>query len=88
MGVAVNIFLTLIQFIVGWWAQSQALIADSLHSLSDLVADFVVLLANRHSHARLILVTRMAMHALKMRPHWSWHFTVGGWHWNGQFCRT
>lgn len=51
VSVAVNIFLTLIQFIVGWWAQSQALIADSLHSLSDLVADFVVLLANRHSHA-------------------------------------
>ena len=51
VSVVVNVALTLLQFVVGWWAQSQALIADSLHSLSDLVADFVVLLANRHSHA-------------------------------------
>jgi cation diffusion facilitator family transporter len=35
--------------IVGVIAQSQALIADGIHSLSDLIADFVVLLANRHS---------------------------------------
>ena len=30
-------------------SKSQGLIADSIHSLSDLVADFVVLLANRAS---------------------------------------
>jgi cation diffusion facilitator family transporter len=34
---------------VGIAAKSQALVADGIHSLSDLVADFVVLLANRHS---------------------------------------
>lgn len=31
-------------------AHSQGLIADGLHSLSDLLADFVVLIANKHSH--------------------------------------
>ena len=49
VSVAVNICLSALQFIIGVFAQSQALIADSLHSLSDLVSDGVVLLANRHS---------------------------------------
>ncbi|NBT91852.1 MAG: cation transporter [Betaproteobacteria bacterium] len=34
---------------VGILAASQALVADGIHSLSDLVADFVVLVAGRHS---------------------------------------
>ena len=34
---------------VGVLAKSQGLIADGIHSLSDLVADFVVLFANHHS---------------------------------------
>ena len=33
----------------GVFAHSQALIADAIHSLSDLIADFVVLFANHHS---------------------------------------
>ena len=33
----------------GVWAQSQALVADGIHSLSDLVADFVVLIAGHHA---------------------------------------
>ena len=37
------------QIVVGVWAKSQSLIADGIHSLSDLVADFVVLFANHHS---------------------------------------
>lgn len=48
--VAVNLVLTTVQVVVGTLAGSQALVADGLHSLSDLVADFVVLLAARHSH--------------------------------------
>ncbi|MFN7834502.1 MAG: cation diffusion facilitator family transporter [Burkholderiaceae bacterium] len=47
---AVNIVLSAAQIIVGFWAHSQALIADGLHSLSDLIADGVVLFVNRHSH--------------------------------------
>jgi cation diffusion facilitator family transporter len=49
VSVAVNLVLTLVQVLVGLLAHSQALIADGIHSLSDLVSDFVVLLANRHS---------------------------------------
>ena len=49
VSVAVNLVLTTVQVVVGMIAHSQALIADGIHSLSDLIADFVVLLANRHS---------------------------------------
>ena len=45
VGVAVNIVLALTQIIGGFIAQSQALIADGFHTLSDLVTDFVVLIA-------------------------------------------
>ncbi|MDC7712776.1 cation diffusion facilitator family transporter [Vogesella sp. LYT5W] len=50
VSVAVNVVLTLLQIVTGLWAGSQALVADALHSLSDLIADFVALLARRHSH--------------------------------------
>jgi len=49
VSVGVNLMLTAVQVTVGILAKSQALVADGLHSLSDLVADFVVLLAGRHS---------------------------------------
>lgn len=49
VSMGVNIALSSLQIIVGIVARSQALIADGIHSLSDLLADFVVLLANRHS---------------------------------------
>jgi cation diffusion facilitator family transporter len=49
VSVLVNLALTAVQMVVGLLAHSQALVADGIHSLSDLVADFVVLLANRHS---------------------------------------
>ncbi len=47
---AVNITLSIAQVIAGLLAHSQGLIADGLHSLSDLLSDAVVLVANRHSH--------------------------------------
>ena len=50
VSVGVNLVLTVVQVVVGFFSHSQALIADGIHSLSDLLADFVVLLANRHSH--------------------------------------
>ena len=49
VSVVVNVVLTAIQIAVGIFAKSQALIADGIHSLSDLVSDFVVLWANHHA---------------------------------------
>lgn len=49
VSVAVNIVLTGLQLAIGLFAQSQALIADAVHSLSDLLSDAVVLVANKHS---------------------------------------
>ena len=49
VSVGVNLALTITQMVVGVMARSQGLIADGVHSLSDLVADFVVLVASHHS---------------------------------------
>ena len=49
VSVAVNLVLTAVQIVVGILSKSQGLVADGIHSLSDLVADFVVLLANHHA---------------------------------------
>lgn len=50
VSVWVNIVLTVFQFIIGIFAQSQALVADAIHSLSDLISDGIVLFANKHSN--------------------------------------
>ncbi|AJY28972.1 cation diffusion facilitator transporter family protein [Burkholderia thailandensis 34] len=52
VSIVLNVILATLQVVVGVIAHSQALIADGVHSLSDLVSDFVVLLANRHSGAK------------------------------------
>lgn len=52
ISVAVNSVLVVLQIAVGVFAHSQALVADGVHSLADVVSDFVVLLANRHSGAK------------------------------------
>jgi cation diffusion facilitator family transporter len=49
VSVVVNLVLSATQIAVGVLAKSQGLVADGVHSLSDLVADFVVLLAGRQS---------------------------------------
>ena len=49
VSVVVNLVLSTVQVLVGLASHSQALVADGVHSLSDLMSDFVVLLANRHS---------------------------------------
>ena len=49
VSVWVNVVLSTLQIVVGIMAKSQALVADGIHSLSDLVAEFVVLLAGHHS---------------------------------------
>lgn len=51
ISVWINVLLASAQVVIGVFARSQALIADGIHSLSDLVADGVVLVAARHSHA-------------------------------------
>lgn len=49
VSVGVNLVLTVTQVAVGVLAKSQGLVADGIHSLSDLVADFVVLIAGHHA---------------------------------------
>ena len=50
IGSVVDFLLGVAKILVGMLAHSQALIADGLHSLSDLATDFVVLYAAKHSH--------------------------------------
>lgn len=50
VGSVVDLILGVAKIIVGFAAQSQALIADGVHSLSDLVTDIAVLYAAKHSH--------------------------------------
>ena len=49
VSVGVNLVLTTAQIVAGILTKSQGLVADGVHSLSDLIADFVVLFANHHS---------------------------------------
>lgn len=49
-GVAVNLPLSAGKIGLGWLSGSQALIADGVHSLSDLLSDAAVLWALQHSH--------------------------------------
>ncbi len=47
VSIAVNIGLSILQVLIGIWSRSQALVADGLHTLSDLLSDFLVLWASR-----------------------------------------
>ncbi len=49
VSVGVNLGLTAAQLGIGTLAHAQSLVADGFHSLSDLVADLLVLVANFHS---------------------------------------
>ncbi|MGF6769496.1 cation diffusion facilitator family transporter [Paraburkholderia sp. GAS199] len=51
VSIALNTVLMTLQVVIGVFAHSQALVADGVHSLADLISDFVVLIANRHSGA-------------------------------------
>src|SRR6201985_597462 len=51
VSIVLNTVLMTAQIAIGVFAHSQALIADGVHSLADLISDFVVLIANRHSAA-------------------------------------
>lgn len=45
VSVATNIVLSIAQLFGGFFTHSQALIADGIHTLSDLISDFIVLIA-------------------------------------------
>ena len=47
VGALVNVFLIILKFITGLLGHSQALIADAIHSVSDLFTDIVVLIGLR-----------------------------------------
>ncbi|MFQ5453153.1 MAG: cation diffusion facilitator family transporter [Candidatus Zixiibacteriota bacterium] len=70
LGIAVNIFLVIIKIYAGLIAKSQALVADGVHSLSDMFTDFVVLfglkigrkdedLNHPYGHARIETISGM-----------------------------
>ncbi len=48
VGAIVNLLLSVAKILAGYIGQSQALIADGVHSLSDLVSDALVLVAAKH----------------------------------------
>jgi len=48
VGSAIDLTLGVLKLIFGYLANSQALIADGVHSLSDLATDFMVLFAAKH----------------------------------------
>ncbi len=49
IGAAVNLILAVVKLVVGYLAQSAALMADGVHSLSDLLSDGLVWFAARHA---------------------------------------
>ncbi|MCU7811226.1 MAG: cation diffusion facilitator family transporter, partial [Candidatus Thiodiazotropha sp. (ex Notomyrtea botanica)] len=49
VGALVNTILAISKILFGWLGQSQALVADGIHSLSDLLTDALVLFAARHA---------------------------------------
>jgi cation diffusion facilitator family transporter len=50
VSIFINLILTVLQVVAGFFGKSQSLMADGLHSFSDLVADVLVLFANRHGN--------------------------------------
>jgi len=50
VSIFINLALTIFQVAAGYLGRSQSLMADGMHSLSDLLADIMVLFANRHGN--------------------------------------
>ncbi len=48
IGLAVNLLLSAVKFAAGYFGQSRVLVADALHSLSDLVTDAAILVGSRY----------------------------------------
>src|SRR5512143_3679036 len=50
VSIFINLGLTVMQVLAGYFGRSQSLMADGLHSLADLLSDVLVLFANRHGN--------------------------------------
>lgn len=50
IGSVIDLLLGVLKLVVGFGSQSQALIADGIHSLSDLATDALVIYAAKHAH--------------------------------------
>ncbi|MDR0233226.1 MAG: cation diffusion facilitator family transporter [Zoogloeaceae bacterium] len=72
VGVAINATLTVGQIVVGLFANAFSLVADAMHTLSDLVSDFMVLAAGKqganpadldhpYGHGRIETVATLAL---------------------------
>lgn len=48
VSVSINVVLTVCQIAVGLFSHAQSLVADGMHTLSDLLGDFMVMYASRH----------------------------------------
>ena len=50
VGAVTNFVLSVVKIVIGYLGQSQALIADGIHSVSDLLSDGLVLFASHHAN--------------------------------------
>lgn len=75
VSIVINLLLTVLQIVAGYFGRSQSLMADGLHSLSDLLSDVLVLYANRqgsrhadanhpYGHARIETAATLILGAL------------------------
>ncbi len=48
VGLIINVLLSVVKFVAGVLGRSQAVIADSIHSLSDVVTDIAILVGAKH----------------------------------------
>ena len=72
VSIVINLLLTFFQVVGGFFAHSQALMADGLHSLSDLLSDMLVLFANRHGNRHADADHPYGHARLRLRPHLYW----------------
>ena len=50
VGAGTNAGLAMAQVVIGWLGNSQALVADAMHTFSDLLSDSIAYFAARHAH--------------------------------------
>ena len=50
ISIFINLLLSFMQVLAGYFGKSQSLMADGLHSFADLLSDVLVLFANRHGN--------------------------------------
>ena len=50
ISIIINLLLSIMQVLAGYFGKSQSLMSDGLHSFADLISDILVLFANRHGN--------------------------------------